>query len=236
MQYKQSLKKYLSIIVLLISIPIVLLLSNTLGDRKHYVISLAVAFCGIGGLFLSFENRKPKANEIIVLAVMCALAAASRAVFVFIPFFKPLAAIVILTGVAMGAQAGFVCGAVSMLVSNFIFGQGPWTGWQMLAYGLVGLLAGIIFYNKPKRQKIIPIAVFGGLSIIMLAGPILDISGIFSITQGISLNAVYAVLISGLPLNAVQMASTVLFLLLLTKPILEKLDRMKIKYGLMENR
>ena len=79
---------------------------------------------------------------------MCAIGVAGRRVFAPVPFFKPVAAVAILCGAGLGAQAGFLCGAMIMLVSNFMFGQGPWTVWQMLAFGLIGYFAGLITAEK----------------------------------------------------------------------------------------
>ena len=93
--------------------------------------------------------------------------------FYMLPEFKPMTAMVILTGAALGVEAGFLTGAVTMLVSNIIFSQGPWTAWQMAAMGLVGLLSGrrgiivksndetglgrsdIIVKNKAKRVAVV---------------------------------------------------------------------------------
>lgn len=236
MQTKHSVKSILSIAILFLLFPMVVLLANQLGTRKYYVVSLLVVLLSILSLMLSFEKRKPQSREIIVIAVMSATAAAARTAFIFVPFFKPLAAVVILTGVSLGAQAGFVCGALSMLVSNFIFGQGPWTAWQMIAYGIVGLISGLIFYKKPQLQRIPILTVFGALIVVLVAGPILDLSTLFTITQGASSASILSVLLAGLSVNLIQAAATCLFMFILGKPILEKLDRMKIKYGLMEDR
>ena len=92
--------------------------------------------------FFCYEKKKPQAREIVTLAVMSAIAIASRAAFAVIPFFKPMMGIIMITGIAFGGGAGFLAGTVTGFVSNFIFGQGPWTPWQMLAYGLGGALAG----------------------------------------------------------------------------------------------
>ena len=116
--------------------------------RKHLLIILAVLTECLAAFFISFERKKPSAKDIAVLAVLCAAAVAGRELFFMFPQFKPVAAVVIISGTALGAQAGFLVGAVSMLVSNMLFGQGMWTPWQMFAMGLLGFLAGIIFSKK----------------------------------------------------------------------------------------
>ena len=99
--------------------------------KEYYYVICIVILLGAFLLFVrGFESRKPGAREVVILAVMSAIAVASRAVFVMIPFVKPILGIIMITGIAFGVEAGFLTGAVSALVSNFIFGQGPWTPWQ----------------------------------------------------------------------------------------------------------
>lgn len=89
---------------------------------------------------LVFDKKKPQARELVPIAVMAAIAVVGRTVFEIIPLpnFKPCSAIIIITAVAFGPEAGFLTGALTAFVSNFIFGQGPWTPWQMFTWGLVG--------------------------------------------------------------------------------------------------
>lgn len=95
---------------------------------------------------LVFDKKKPQARELVPIAVMAAIGVVGRTVFEIIPLpnFKPCSAIIIITAVAFGPEAGFLTGALTAFVSNFIFGQGPWTPWQMFTWGLVGFLAGIL--------------------------------------------------------------------------------------------
>ena len=86
------------------------------------------------------ERRRPQAREVAVIAVLCALGVAGRAAFSMLPQCKPVIALTVLTGAALGGESGFLVGAVTMLASNVLFGQGPWTPWQMFALGLIGLL------------------------------------------------------------------------------------------------
>lgn len=110
--------------------------------RSYYLLSLLVLLEIMLPFALLFEGRRPQARELVVVAVLCALGVAGRAAFFMLPQCKPVMALVILSGAALGAQTGFLVGALTMLLSNFLFGQGPWTPWQMVAMGLVGFLAG----------------------------------------------------------------------------------------------
>lgn len=116
-----------------------------LNDRKYYFISLLIVIYTMVPFVMVFENRKPQARELIVIAVLSAIAVAGRGAFFMLPQFKPVVAIVIITGVCFGAESGFLVGAVAGFVSNFFFGQGPWTPWQMFCFGIIGFIAGIFF-------------------------------------------------------------------------------------------
>ena len=132
---------WLSLAIMVLLVPLAVVLFTRL-KQSFYLSGLTIIVLTIAAFFLHFESRKPQARELVLLAVLCALAVASRAAFGFVPHFKPMLAIVMLTGIAFGPEAGFLCGAISGFASNFIFGQGPWTPWQMFAYGIGGMLAG----------------------------------------------------------------------------------------------
>ena len=117
-------------------------MSKELINGNYYLISVGLILLAFVVFFFSYERRKPQAREMVTLSVMSAIAIASRAAFAMIPFFKPMSGIIMITGMAFGPGAGFLTGVVSGFVSNFIFGQGPWTPWQMFAYGIGGALAG----------------------------------------------------------------------------------------------
>ena len=185
--------------------------------------------------FIAFEGRKPQARELVLLAVLSALAIGGRAVFFALPGFKPVAALVILTGVAFGAEAGFLVGAVTMLVSNVLFGQGPWTPWQMFAMGVIGLAAGILFRKGLLNRDRLSLSVFGGLSIFVIYGGILNPTSVWMYQSAPNLKMILATLVTGLPADAVHAASTVFFLWFLSESMLQKLDRVKVKYGLIRH-
>lgn len=221
--------------LILLGIPAVLLLSWQIGDRKYYLTSLVVLLCAIAAFWLSFERRRPQTREMVLIAVMCAIAVASRAAFIMFPQFKPIVGIVMICGMALGPQAGFMTGSISAFVSNFIFGQGAWTPWQMFAFGLAGFLAGYLCRAgvMTSRRRFLT-ALIGGLMILVLIGPILDTCTLFTMSSVVNTESVGAVYLSGLPFNAVHGAAVFLTLLILARPMIEKLDRIRIKYGMME--
>lgn len=110
-------------LLIFIVIPATILLGIfVLDDRKYYFISLLIVLYTMIPFALVFENRKPQARELIVIAVLAAIAVAGRAAFFMLPQFKPVVAIVIIAGVSLGAEAGFLVGAVAGFVSNFFLG------------------------------------------------------------------------------------------------------------------
>lgn len=236
---KRSLRTWLSLLILLVLIPAAIYLCAK-ADRKYYLSSLLIIILTLGAFFLHFENRRPQAREVVVLAVMSALAVASRAVFAAIPHFKPMMGIVMLTGIAFGPEAGFLCGAVSGFISNFIFGQGPWTPWQMFAYGVGGLLAGLfarwgVLKKAPAKMKdFVILGIFGFFTIVLIVGPLLDSSTLFMMSNMVNTTSAAAIYLSGLPVNLVHGAATLVTMVLVGKPLLEKLQRIQIKYGMME--
>ena len=184
--------------------------------------------------FFAFESRRPQAREVVLIAVMAALAAASRAVFSFVPYFKPIMGVIMITGIAFGPQAGFLTGAVGVFASNFFFSQGPWTPWQMFAYGMAGFLAGAVFFRREKRQKPWILAPFGFFIVLLIVGPMLDSSTVFTVLSKFTWESVLLVYGQGVPVNAIHGVSCALTLLLVSKPLLKKLRRLRIKYGMME--
>lgn len=220
-------------VLTLVLIPALVLLGSLVwANRRFYLVSILVTILSLLPMLLRFERRQPQARELVILSVLIALAVAGRAAFSFAPAFKPVAAIVILSGAAFGCEAGFLVGAGSAFLSNFFFGQGPWTPWQMLGFGLVGFLAGLIFARRyqPKR---LGLCVFGFFAVFVLYGPLLDIGSVLMVSGDATRETILAALATGVAFNAVHAAATVLFLALAGEPLLRKLDRVKIKYGIL---
>ena len=228
-------RTWAALAILLLAIPALMAVFVCVWDeRKYYLTSLLLVGLMFVPFALRFEGRRPQARELVLLATMTALAVAGRAAFYWLPQCKPVCAIVILTAVAFTPEAGFVTGAAAGLISNFFFGQGPWTPWQMLAFGLIGFIAGLM--SKAgilSRKKPAFNALIGFLMIFLLVGPILDTSTVFTMIQipGVEVLAIY---LAGIPINAIHGSAVALGMLLLTRPMLEKLDRIKVKYGMME--
>ena len=140
--------------LVLILVPATLAACAACDHQQAALLTFVVAVAAIAVFFLSFERSKPALGQIMPTVVLAALAAAGRIIFAPIPDFKPVSAICIIAGATFGRQSGFMVGALAALVSNFFFGQGAWTPWQMYTWGLIGYISGTVaphgwFDKKP---------------------------------------------------------------------------------------
>ena len=219
----------------LVAIPLTIFIGiQYWGDRRYFFVSTLIVLETMLPFAFVFESRKPQARELVIIAVLCAIGVAGRTAFFMLPQFKPVAAIVIIAGVAFGGEVGFLVGAMTAFVSNMFFGQGPWTPWQMFAFGLIGFLAGVLFRKGILRRSRAALCVFGGLAVFVLYGFILNTSTLFTFQSSPTLAMLWPALLQGVPFDLVHAAATVIFLWLLSRPMLEKLDRVKVKYGLVD--
>ena len=218
--------------VFLVLIPLTLYLGTKLPGRSYYITGTLIIAELMLPFFLAFEGRKPQARELVLIAVMCALAIAGRVV-IPVPNCKAAFAIIMLTGIAFGPEAGFMVGAITAFASNFFYGQGPFTPWQMFAYGAGGMLAGFCFRIKGLPRKNWVMAAFGFAAVLVWIGPLLDLSTVFLALPKFTVSAVLGIFAAGFTVNMTQAICTAAILLLLGTPLLEKLDRVKEKYGLL---
>jgi len=227
-----------SLLVIFVLIPATLFLGTNMTGRAHYFISTLIIIEIMLPFFFAFEHRKPQARELVTIAVMCALSVASR-VLVQIPAFKPILGIIMISGIALGAEAGFLTGAVSAFASNFFFSQGPWTPWQMMAYGIAGFLAGLLFHRKrpfPGKPWLSAavLGVYGFFATVLVTGPLLDTCSIFTMGIQVTPGFVLAVYSAGFVPNLILGCATAVTMFLVGRPLLGKLDRLMQKYGMMD--
>ncbi len=199
------------------------------GSGAFPYISLITSVFACVPFFLSFEGEK-NTRRVVLLAVTVAISVAGRFVFAPIQFFKPVSAIVILAGMYFGSEFGFLTGALSAVVSDFYFGQGPWTPFQMISWGVIGLLAGILSRYLIKNKIIL--LVFGALSGALFS-LIMDIWTTLSIENGVfNIMRFFAAVTTSLPVMAVYSVSNVIFLMILSPIFGKKIERLKTKYGI----
>ena len=228
-------RERLTALTVLVFIPLTLLAgTQLLSTRRWYFVALLLIGWLLLPPFFAFERRRPEAREIVLIATLTALAVASRAAFFLTPHIKPVLALIIIYGAALGGRSGFLLGALTALVSNFLFGQGPWTLWQMFAWGMTGYLAGMLTRRFPVLSRRWPLAILGFFFVLCVHGGITNPAGVLLFQAEFSWRAVLAAYALGLPNDLVLAAATFLFLLLLAPALLTKLARVRRKYGLLE--
>ena len=139
----------LTAVLIFLVIPALIALTVFLGSKRLYMpLSLLILVMIMAPFFMIFERRKPRAREVVLIAMMSALTVASHTFFHIAFPVQIGTAMVIISGISLGPEAGFLIGAMSRFVCNFYMGQGAWTPWQMFCWGLLGFLAGIAFNRE----------------------------------------------------------------------------------------
>ena len=198
---------------------------------NYYIVSVVILIASMLPFFVSYEQKKVTARDITLTATLIALAVVSRAAFYLVPQVKPIAAVVIVSAVCLGAHKGYIVGAFSAFVSNFIFGQGMWTPFQMVALGTVGLLAGLIFrWVKVNRYTL---SIVGFVLATVVYGAIVDMSTVLSAYgNNVTLKGALSIYASGAVFSLVFGGATAVFLFLFGMPFITKIERISKKYGL----
>ena len=223
-------------VMVLLAIPLTIYAGiNFLGDQKYLFISLLVLLECMLPFLLVFEGRRPQARELVMIAVLCAICIAGRGLFYMLPEFKPVVALVVIGGAALGAETGFLIGAVTMLVSNMMFGQGPWTPWQMFALGLTGFISGLLFYKKSYGKNPVILSLYGMAAAVVIYGGIMNFGSVIMSYGALNKETIISFYVAGFPIDSIRAVATFIFTLLLAKTIIEKIERTRVKYGLFKN-
>lgn len=219
------LRRVLRWLIPLVLVPLLVLLGATVFQAKrHLLVSFGIMLLAAILFLTGFERKLTGSRRLVLVAVMTALCIAGR----FIPFFKPVTALTIITAMYLGGEAGFLTGAMAALLSNFYFGQGPWTPFQMLAWGMIGLLAG--WLHRPLKRSRTLLLVYGLLSG-MVYSLMLDVWTVLWYDGGFRWELYLSAFITALPHTALYSVSNFVFLFFLAKPFGEKLERVRLKYG-----
>lgn len=222
-----------SLIFILVTVPLTIMAGILFFDNTKYLfISLLIMLESILPFYIIFERYGMKARELVLIASMCSICTAGRVLLYMLPQFKPVTALVIMFGASFGSETGFLVGSATMLISNIFFGQGPWTPWQMTAMGAVGLLSGLAFERGLLPPNKIIITVFGFICS-YLYGAVMNISTLMLSGTYVNIESILSVCAYGLPMDTVHAVSTALFLYVGAEPIIEKIERIKQKYGLI---
>ena len=220
---------------LLLAVPAVMAAALLSGVGQAALAMLVVVALVLALFFAGYEASRPGLRQIMPTLVLAALAAAGRILFGPIPDFKPVTAIAIIAGATLGRRNGFMVGALAALTSNFFFGQGMWTPWQMFSMGIIGFLAGVLFRKGLLRRTLGSMCTFGAFCAIVIYGGIMNPASVlmWAGAESLTWKTLLTYYVTGFPVDCVHAAATVFFLWVAAEPMLEKLDRIKEKYGLL---
>ena len=173
--------------------------------------SFAIVFGVLAGGWVAYERRRPSARLVAVVATMAAVAALGRDAFVALPDVKPITAIAFVVGYALGPLPGFTVGAIGMLASNVMLGQGPYTPWQMAAWGLVGLAGAALGRLSARQLGRVPLALACALAALCAK----EIMNLYTWTIGAVHTPAAFLLVAGgaLPFDVTDVVATFLFAL-----------------------
>lgn len=201
-------------------------------DRRYNLVSVMIAFAACIPFYYAYERREGNVRRMVILAVMVSLAITGRFLFAMLPGVKPVTAVVVLTGIYMGPEAGFLTGSLSALISNMFFGQGPWTPFQMAAWGLTGFGAGLPVWRELLKKRF-PLALYGFFAGFAYSA-VMDIWTVLSYGEGFSILRYALAFLSAFPFSLIYAVSNVVFLMLGIGPIGRKLERIRIKHGIFD--
>lgn len=216
----------------LLLVPAMLLCCALMGWQHTALLSTLVVLLALLPFFLRFERQRPRPRDLMPIVVLAAVAAVGRALFAPLPNFKPVSAIIIVGAVCFGRQSGFLIGALAALASNLFFGQGAWTPWQMYAWGLMGYAAGCLRTTRLFAHQAGVLA-FGVLASYGY-GLILNVWFLIAFVEPITWATALATLVASLAFDGAHALSTAVFLALIYRPWVRKLNRVKTKYGILE--
>lgn len=220
------LRRALNVAVPFVLIPLLVICGAFLfEERRHMIVSTGVALLALLFFATGYEKKPTGSRRMVIVAVMTALCIVGR----FIPFFKPVTALTVITAVYLGGESGFLVGALAALLSNFYFGQGPWTPFQMLAWGMIGLIAGFAA-NLLKYHKCL-LLVYGVMAGILYSA-VMDVWTVIWYDGSFHVELYLTSLVTAIPHTVMYAVSNFIFLWFMAKPFGEKLERIKIKYGI----
>lgn len=209
-----------------------LITSIVLFNYKAYLLlSFVLIAMTMLPFFARFEIRKITSREIVILAILAAIAAVSRVPFAPLPSVQPTSFVIIITGLVFGAESGFIVGAVAAIVSNIFLGQGPWTPWQMYAWGMMGMTAGLLrntWWMKQMWGKLLFGFVWG-----YLFGWFMNFWIIVSAIENFTWAFFISIYVASIYFDLAHGLSNVFFLLIFSASWIRILHRFKKKYGLL---
>ncbi|WP_416826419.1 ECF transporter S component [Ectobacillus polymachus] len=205
---------------------------NSMNDRYYLWISFLFLILIMLPFYIRFERKAFASREVVLLSVLAAIAAVSRVPFSMLPSVQPTSFVIIVSAIVFGGESGFLIGATAAIVSNVFLGQGPWTPWQMVCWGLMGLFAGLL-RNTFLMKKVWGRMIYGGIAGFVF-GWIMNIWVILGFTDSITWSTVIGVYISSFYFDLAHALSNIFFLGLFSTEWIKILTRFKGKYGMLQ--
>nr|WP_289037359.1 ECF transporter S component [uncultured Allobacillus sp.] len=213
---------------------LMLVITYAVFHYHHYLLlSLGIIGCIMLTFFTRFEMKNVRTREIVILALLAAIAAVARVPFAGLPSVQPTSFVIITVGLVFGAEAGFLVGAMAALVSNMFLGQGPWTPWQMFAWGTMGMSAGLLKHFG-WMSKIWVLSIFG-LIWGFVFGWMMNLWIVFSNMQNFSWEFLVGIYVSSFSHDLAHAISNVVFISVFSVSWIGILNRFKKKHGLLED-
>ncbi|WP_288530560.1 ECF transporter S component [uncultured Secundilactobacillus sp.] len=200
------------------------------GDQHYLMLSFICLAASMLPFYWHFETRESEAREIVFLAVLATVAALGRVAMAAVPDVKPTSFVVVMTGLTLGPEAGFIVGSTSAVVSNLFLGQGPWTPWQMFAWGAMGISAGLIRNFKIAHNRYFLATL--GLIYGFLFGWIMDLWYVMVYVQPLNIKTFIAAYLASFYFDLAHGVTTAILLYLFYQSWYRIITRFKYKYGL----
>ncbi|KXY06655.1 ECF transporter S component [Bacillus wiedmannii] len=226
-------KRYVAFIICIFAVIIGTLLFTTLIMDGYYMLSsLFLLVVIMLPFYIRFERKAFVSREIVLVAVLAAIAAVSRVPFSILPSVQPTSFVIIVSAIVFGSETGFMIGATAAIVSNIFLGQGPWTPWQMFSWGMIGFIAGLL-RNTFLMKKLWGRLLYG-LFVGFLFGWIMNFWGLLGFIREATWEAVISYYIASFYFDLSHAISNVIFLLLFSTSWITILKRFKKKYGILD--
>lgn len=200
---------------------------NALLSEYAAFLSFILVILIIGLIFAEFEESNLTSKEVALIGILAAITAASRIPFAMLPNIKPCTFLIIVVGLVYGTRAGAMVGALTALVSNFFFGQGPWTAWEMLGWSMVGIVAGMVGRRWPNfgTREVVLLGIVLGEAYNLL----LDFSSWITFYRA-DPNLFVPTFVAGIPFGILHIIGNVVFAIALSVPVLALFRRFQRRF------
>ena len=226
-------KRYLAVVSLVVFVLLVLSIA-VFQYNAYLLLSFLIISMIMIPFFVRFEIRNVAVREIVILAMLAAIAAVGRVPFAGLPSVQPTSFVIIMAGLVFGAESGFIVGAVAAIVSNIFLGQGPWTPWQMYAWGMMGMSAGLL-RNTWWMTKLWGKSVFGFVWGYVF-GWFMNLWIIVSNLENMTWETFVGIYVASIYFDLAHGLSNVFFIAVFAVSWFRILKRFQRKYGLLESK